>query len=796
MKKRSIFLFACALASAGTVFADEPKPRPASPSTTAAPWMVQPTAAETPSARFSGVAPYVPRSPALAGSGLQLSMTLAPDDGDPNQCGTATSLTVADGDRINLCYTVTNHTGVATYTHTLSDTLSDPLFDDLVFYNMSRPLVDGESFQYNRIVYAALSQSGPVAARWDTTSVLSSYGYDDTGPSNFVDITAIGTPLDLGVRESANVAMPFTFNFYGDFVSQLAVDNSGSVTVDAPGATCSLPLMQIPVTCDDGQVLAALFPLGDVFDGPAPATGGVYYATLGTAPNRRFIVEWTNRVRASAEAPNPNVDGATFEIVFYEASGKFSFEYQDVDYTGIGDFDGGGDLDCDGGNCAVIGVQQGIDDYTRYAFRTNSVHAGQSIAWTYTPPLPTYIATAAATLTVEAAGIAAEQSSLSATAGSGGSATATLNLHSTGSRELAWEVDEGSSRSAARAQESTGAAAAVPAYGFFDSVVPYDPNADVALNASDPSASMNLYHPQLSNTAFFYSAAIAGNDFSKQYAISPYTYDSYGRPMGLSVMDTLSGVLTPINQDLGGVSGLRWDPSSETMYAFGFLSELTYVFSIDLATGAATEVAQVPIHLLSVAFDNDGRLYGLGPYLVEDPGGASHVGKVLVEIDLQAVEWRIVREYPDDAGGYVELQFDPSTNLLYYTRSLGGDVGAEMFVIDPADGAVTDLGPVRGPDGQAGDFWLFTIAVPSGACARPQDEPWLSVSPANGTTAAGGDAALTVSFDASTLGPGTYRANLCVHSNVRSNRLFAVPVEFVVNAADSIFVDGFDGAVP
>lgn len=799
MKKRSIFLFACVLGLAEAASANEWNSRPTSAAglfARNAPWTVRRITAATPSAPSVATPPYALPTSALEGGGLDLKLTLAADNGDPSQCGTLTSLRAADGDRLNLCYTLTNHTGTTLYTHTLSDTLGDPSFDGLVFYNQSQTVADGESFQYNRLIHAALSQSGPVTANWNATPVFSSYSYDDTAASNFVDIRDVGTRLDLEALQNAEVAMPFTFNFYGDPVDRLTVSNSGSITIATQGGACSLPLLPVPVTCDEGSVVTALFPFGDVFDGPSPPAGGVYYATLGTAPNRRFVVEWADRVRFSAESPNPNVDGATFEIVFYEASGQFSFEYQDVDYTGIQDPDTLSDLDCDGGACAVIGVQQGLGDYTAYAFRTASVHGGQSILWSYAQPPGTYIASATAALTVEAPAIATAQASLSAAADPGGSATATLSLQNVGTRDLLWQVDQGGSARAAGAEASVGQLADVPAYGFFDSVVPYDPVGDVALNASDPSTSTNLHHPRMSNVVFFYGAAIAANDFSKQYLISPYTYAPYGRPMGVSVMDTLSGVLTPLSLDLGGYSGIRWDPSTGTMYVFAFLSELTYVSALDLRTGAATEVAQIPARLLNVAFDNEGRLYGLAPYLVEDPDGGTHTGKMLLEIDLQAGDWRTVREYPDDSGGVVDLQFDPSTDLLYYARSLSGDVGAEMFVIDPSDGARTDLGPVLGPDGQAGDFWLFTIAVPSGVCARPQDVPWLSVSPPAGTTAAGATAELAVSFDASTLAPGTYHANLCVHSNVRSNRLFAVPVEFVVNGADRLFADGFDGAAP
>ena len=37
-----------------------------------------------------------------------LAITLAVDNGDPGQCGNATTLEVDAGERVNICYTVTN----------------------------------------------------------------------------------------------------------------------------------------------------------------------------------------------------------------------------------------------------------------------------------------------------------------------------------------------------------------------------------------------------------------------------------------------------------------------------------------------------------------------------------------------------------------------------------------------------------------------------------------------------------------------------------------------------------------
>ena len=80
-------------------------------------------------------------------------------------------------------------------------------------------------------------------------------------------------------------------------------------------------------------------------------------------------------------------------------------------------------------------------------------------------------------------------------------------------------------------------------------------------------------------------------------------------------------------------------------------------------------------------------------------------------------------------------------------------------------------------------------------CATPDLVPWLSVAPNSGTVVTGDPpASVDVTLDATSLIPGVYNANVCVHSNDAANDPVSVPVAFTVDvsAADRIFTDGFD----
>src|SRR5262249_42125700 len=63
------------------------------------------------------------------------------------------------------------------------------------------------------------------------------------------------------------------------------------------------------------------------------ALGNIYYQTLGTAPNRTFVVEWINVGPAGAP-------GITFETILYENSNDILFQYNNVT-TGLSWFDNG-----------------------------------------------------------------------------------------------------------------------------------------------------------------------------------------------------------------------------------------------------------------------------------------------------------------------------------------------------------------------------------------------------------------------------------------------------------------------
>ena len=130
----------------------------------------------------------------------------------------------------------------------------------------------------------------------------------------FEDIAGTGTQLFLGDDDGEFVPLGFTFNFFGDDHTDIAVSSNGYLTfgTDLTDFTND----PIPTTILPNDFIA---PLWDDFN---PSVGGtVHYQTLGTAPNRQFIAQWTN-VPQFAMA-----DSNTFQAILGEASNCIQFRY-------------------------------------------------------------------------------------------------------------------------------------------------------------------------------------------------------------------------------------------------------------------------------------------------------------------------------------------------------------------------------------------------------------------------------------------------------------------------------------
>lgn len=217
-------------------------------------------------------------------------------------------------------------------------------------------------------------------------------------PYAWQDISA--TP-SLGLTDDSEtvVSLPFTWYFHGVPVTSLKVGSNGLIRVDG-GSALSYTNVGIPSTVEPNGFIA---PFWDDLN-PSIAGAAVRAATVGTVPNRRFVVSWDSVPQYSAST-NP----LSFQVVLEEGSSNLLMNYRDV-LTGSTLYDRGKE--------ATVGIESALGDFgTQVSYNTASLTDGTALrcvnapAASVVPGAPTSLAAAATsttTVTVSWADVANE----------------------------------------------------------------------------------------------------------------------------------------------------------------------------------------------------------------------------------------------------------------------------------------------------------------------------------------------------------------------------------------------------
>jgi hypothetical protein len=745
---------------------------------------------------------------AAAGSGIQLQVTVGTDLA-AGACGDATSLDVVLGDSVNFCYRVSNRSS----TPLAYQAASDDIDGVIVAPGTNRVIAPGETYQYNRI--ASVAKSSAHVTTWTAQAAAPTYTATlRTGA--FVDISARPSAINLddglfvgsygGTRD---VEMPFPFTFYGLRSNRLCVSDYGLAGVaqedcrfsDDNNAVGPLPLRWLGL---------ALLPLWDSFEHwPDGASchdlcrfiyGALYADTLGSAPNRKFLVQWSKRIHAPI---SQNADGASFEIVFDEASGAFSFEYGDVDYTAS--LNGNGDpAICDGGACATIGVQADAQTATQFSRLQAAVSSGSGIDWT---PNAAYSAESTVSLSVGRPELRVP-AAIDVGAVVGARGTATLTIANDGDRSLNWHADAQRPPLQARAPADD----AVPAFGVHatdlilvsdNQYAHFDPTVDGSLSAI---ATID---------GAFGGGTFIDNDFSRQYVTRGFKTmlggnTAHGREY-LKTIDTATGAITTIGptgmddtpRSLSSGQALAWDAQSNTLYGVyqygdGSADSGSYLVTLDRYTGAARRVGLLELdqaaldagaeYVIGLAIDRSGAMYGIAAGSMDEDG--SH--GVLIAVDKATAATRTIGAFGADAPFLMPVglaAFDLSSNQLYVNGLDFNDAMVKTYRVDLQTGTTTRTATIT----DALVINALSIARAGGPCVDDAGVPWLSAEPGSGTVAAGTSAEVALGIDARALAAGTYTADLCLRSDDPYRHTVPLRVNLHV-AGDAIFADGFDAA--
>ena len=201
--------------------------------------------------------------------------------------------------------------------------------------------------------------------------VLPAYTYSVV-PFSWQTIT--GTNLNLGDDSDTQVTFPFPVVWGDTSYTSVDVDSNGKVNFLVAGSDPNNISYPNPAE-------AYLFQMAPFWDHlePFPGTAqNVFSAVAGTAPHRKFVIEWRNVSRA-----NGCTDSAaqvTFQVVFFEGSSDIQFNYADTIFGGPSACAAG-----DHGALATVGMQLMWPSAAQFSFDTPSLTDHMSLRFTQVP---------------------------------------------------------------------------------------------------------------------------------------------------------------------------------------------------------------------------------------------------------------------------------------------------------------------------------------------------------------------------------------------------------------------------
>ncbi|HJU39401.1 MAG TPA: hypothetical protein VJ724_07480, partial [Tahibacter sp.] len=680
----------------------------------------------------AGTVRIIGKAQAPAGDAIALTVGLMLDDGDPNACGTAQTLAVHVGDAVNFCYTVTNASGLALGYHTLVDSV-----DGEIFSLLHHDLAPGESFQFNRVVTV---QDGvdTYDATWTAQDYAPGYRPVETAP-DFVDVRATGTPLGLGDDGVAGVTLPFAFSLYGISSADLAIGNNGELvfgTLDAVSAAFNDTLPSTFAILGQGALIAPFW------DDLGEADGDVYWEVVGTAPNRRAVIQWDRPHFLFDDGGHANVEAMLGE------DGSLSFQYAS---TVFGD---PANPDWDNGGSATVGLQNADASIGNlYSFDTPVVTSPLAIEWIATTPTA-FTANATATLDVSPALVPATISvtptPIDASAAAGDAPVdVPVRIANAGDMDLSWNLVEAPGGTSTRSQASVDRATSSPVEhkiaandatrDRFRSRAPQAPvvRGEITPGCDAATPGMLLHDDGAPEDGY--------RDGSGLFSINAY-------------VDRFTPSVYPATLTTACVSFLTLGPTAQDF-------DLIVYDDTGFDGGPGNLIASVPATATDIPDTATAAfvkvdLSGLG---ISIPSGSVYIGAQWNPLD------------PGDVFIASDTNGDADAGHGYHMR--GSDLGLgswDRTIEEFADYHALLVRAVEAPD----------------YCATPADVPWLTLSETSGSVAAHDSGTITATLDPSGLANGTYAATLCIASNDPAHPRLVVPVRFEVG--DRIFASGFD----
>ena len=151
-----------------------------------------------------------------------------------------------------------------------------------------------------------------------TASSLSNNPYDPTLYSTTIlvdQLSFIIEPVSFGTLDDGrwdNISIPFTFRFYGNIFNSVNISTNGWVGLGTTNSTATGYGVSLPNAAVPNNVIHAIS--ADLTFAGASNTAILQYFEVGTAPNRKFVIDYSNIKFFSGSAT------ADVQVILYETT--------------------------------------------------------------------------------------------------------------------------------------------------------------------------------------------------------------------------------------------------------------------------------------------------------------------------------------------------------------------------------------------------------------------------------------------------------------------------------------------
>ncbi|MDW8284028.1 MAG: carboxypeptidase regulatory-like domain-containing protein, partial [Myxococcales bacterium] len=666
---------------------------------------------------------------------------------------------------------------------------------------------------------AELVVDGPETLDFTLPQRRDSFGYFCvSAPFNYIEAN---TPISLsGDDASTPVTLPFPFVHYGQTYTTAHVSTNGFLNFLGPNASFSNTT--IPNTSPPN---AAIYPFWDdlIVDG----NSSVRTATIGSAPNRKFVIEWRN-VRFFSNA-SKRLD---FEVVLHE-NGHILMQYRNIANDaeemgssatiGIEDHTGTVALQYASGEAAIENnsatlyrlppsgfIQGSITDANDgrpvRGAQIRALQNGEQIRTTQSAADGTYrlqvpvgsytIEASASNYSVETATANVEEDAqvirnfalrtpraearpgaLQLIVPQGRQRRRIITLRNTGTLEMTWQLGESGGRPAAtvsnmdKKRNPDADPNARDTRGLFAGEVHagWRPDAPGDIIRSFPPVGL----------ALAWGVGYTGNVWLSDVPNNRrnHEFTPQGSPTGRNWPTPWAGAWP---------GDMAWDSRHNAMCQVNVGGD-NGIYCWDIATGNVTGSITGAFPWTStsqrgLAYRPDDDSFYIGGW---NQGTIYHI-KGLSHADKGAV---IDSCRPAD-GSISGLAYNPASETLWVATNSQTDT---MYQLNPADCTVlsTLAHPTPGFKGagmemaEDGNLWIISQSpnmvylIDSGVPAF-NDVPWMNVSPTRGTLPPGASVNIEVSVDTTGLNVGTYLAALFIRSNSARESSMRIPVSLIV----------------